>query len=89
MKGDEVFKAKIINDREVFLQNDKGYLLNVPLGNAKKEELDLFQSGTDVVIKLNNFKRNIPLPNALRNYVITSAKLEDKMLKIQFENEMQ
>ncbi|MEE1009245.1 MAG: ArsA family ATPase [Agathobacter sp.] len=89
LKGDEVFKAKIINDREVFLQNDKGYLLNVPLGNAKKEELDLFQSGTDVVIKLNNFKRNIPLPNALRNYVITSAKLEDKMLKIQFENEMQ
>ena len=49
----------------------------------------MFQSGTDVVIKLNNFKRNIPLPNALRNYVITSAKLEDKMLKIQFENEMQ
>jgi arsenite-transporting ATPase len=84
---DGVFEAKIITNRETFEQNERGYVLSVPLPYAKKVDMDLFQSTTDVVIKLGNFKRNIPLPNVLRTYSITSAKLEDDVLRIQFEKE--
>lgn len=81
----DIFDIKTIYGREVFQKNDKGYLLDVALPGADKKEMDLFQSGTDVVIKLKNFKRNIPLPNVIRSYMITSAKLEDGILHIQFE----
>lgn len=81
----DVFCIKTIHGREVFQKNDKGYLLDVALPGADKKEMDLFQSGTDVVIRLKNFKRNIPLPNVIRSYMITSAKLEEGVLHIQFE----
>lgn len=85
LSSDTVFDAKVITQREVFEKNESGYLLAISIPYADKEDLDLYQSETDVVIKLGNFKRNIPLPNVLRTYVITAAKLEDKRLKLQFE----
>lgn len=81
----DIFDIKTIYGREVFQKNDKGYLLDVAIPGADKKEMDLYQSGTDVVIKLKNFKRNIPLPNVIRSYMITSAKLEEGILHIQFE----
>ena len=85
LKDSDIFDIKIIHEREVFTKNEKGYLLDVVLPGANKKEMDLYQSRTDIVIKLKNFKRNIPLPNILRNYLITSAKLEEGVLHIQFE----
>lgn len=80
-----IFDAKIITQRERFIQNEKGYQLSVALPFTKKEDLDVYQSNTDVIIKLGNFKRNIALPNVLRTYLITSAKLEKDELIVQFE----
>ena len=68
-------------------ENERGYELRLSVPNAQKGEVDFYQSQTDVVIKLGNFKRNIPLPNILRNYDITAAKLRDGKLNIQFEKE--
>lgn len=81
----DVFEAKVITDREAFEKNEKGYALSISIPYAEKNELDLFQSATDIVIKLGNFKRNIPLPQVLRGYEITEARLEDGKLKVQFE----
>lgn len=83
----EVFALKDITQRETFVQNEKGYVLQVFLPNAVKEEVDLYQAATDVVLKVGNFKRNIPLPNVLRSYEITGAKLDNQTLMIQFEKE--
>lgn len=85
LTDNKVFDFVEITKREVYEKNESGYLLSVFIPLAKKSDLDLYQSEMDVVIKLNNFKRNIPLPNILRNYLITSAKLEEGILKIQFE----
>lgn len=85
INDNKVFDFLEITKREVYEKNESGYLLSVFIPLAKKGDLDLYQSESDVVIKLNNFKRNIPLPNILRNYLITSAKLEEGILKIQFE----
>lgn len=83
--GNDVFDTKVITARETFERNEEGYVLSVSLPYAKKEEVDLYQSHTDAVIKVGNFKRSIPLPNALRTYNITLAKLEEGVLHIQFE----
>lgn len=85
--SDEVFECKAIVEREHYEQNEKGYELSIFIPNAVKEEIELHQAETDVVVKLGNYKRNIPLPSSLREYEITSAKFEDQRLHIQFEKE--
>ena len=85
---DKVFKSHAITQREQFEQNDTGYVLKVFIPNASKEKLDLYQADSDVVIKLGNFKRNIPLPNSLRSYSIIGAKFDEEILRIQFEKEV-
>lgn len=82
---DDVFDSKTNRLREEFQENEQGYLLRVPVPYALKEEMDVYQSASDVVIKLGNFKRNIPLPDSIRSYVITSARLENDCLNMQFE----
>lgn len=82
---EDVFAGKSITVREVFRQNEKGYCLEIFLPNVEKDRIDLYQASTDLVIKADNFKRNIPLPNVLRNYTVTGAKLEKEHLLVQFE----
>ena len=83
--GKEVFEEKIITEREGFKQIEKGYQLEVFLPCVDKSSIDLYQGTTDIVIKIGNFKRNIPLPNILRNYMVTRAKFEEEKLCIIFE----
>ena len=83
----EVFDSKIITERENFKQPETGYQLDVHIPGAEKGDIDLYQASTDVVIKMGNFKRNIPLPNILRTYEISGAKFEDGCLHISFEKE--
>ena len=85
LSGKEVFEEKIITEREGFKQIEKGYQLEVFLPCVDKSSIDLYQGTTDIVIKIGNFKRNIPLPNILRNYVVTGAKFEEEKLCIIFE----
>ena len=85
LSGKEVFEEKIITERESFKQIEKGYQLEVFLPCVDKSSIDLYQGTTDIVIKIGNFKRNIPLPNILRNYVVTGAKFEEEKLCIIFE----
>jgi len=85
LSGNEVFEKRIITERESFKQIEKGYQLDVFLPCADKSSIDLYQAATDIVIKTGNFKRNIPLPNILRNYVVSGAKFEEGTLSILFE----
>lgn len=85
LADDEVFAARVIAERECFRQVGDGYQLEVFLPGAKKEEIDLYQAATDIVIKAGNFKRNIPLPNILRSYEVAGAKFEEGKLRIRFE----
>ncbi len=85
LTSEDIFDAKIITQRESFEQNSKGYLMRISLPFVDKSKVDLYQSESDIIIKINNFKRNIPLPNVLRTYRVTEAKMEESILKIQFE----
>lgn len=81
----DVFAVKNITEREYFEQTKEGYQLKVFLPYAEKENIDLYQAATDLVIRTGNFKRSIPLPNTLRSYMVAGAKLEGGILRIQFE----
>ena len=80
----DLFDVKENLRGETYEITEDGYLLSLYLPCMRKEELDLHQSGTDVILKIGNFKRSIPIPNTLRDYSITSAKIEEQVLKIQF-----
>ena len=82
---DNVFESRVVTERETYVQNDKGYLLKVFLPNVQKEKLELHQAASAIAIKADNFKRNITLPNVFCRYFVTSAKLEDDILSVQFE----
>ena len=82
---EEVFNIRVINERERYEKNEKGYLLTVAVPNTDKSKLEMYQSGTDVILKVNNVKRSIPVPNVIRNMSITSASMQDGKLYIQFE----
>ena len=86
LNGD-VFATKEITEKEYFEENEKGYVLKVKVPFVEKSAISLYQAQTDVVVRIGNFKRNIPLPNVLRSYFITSAKMEQDELLIQFEKE--
>lgn len=85
LQREEIFDTKNMTEREKFQQTKTGYQLEVFLPNGEKENIDLYQSAADIVIKTDNFKRNIPLPNVLRRYRVSRAKYEDGKLRIWFE----
>lgn len=87
LTANDLFEAKAVTERETYEQNEKGYLLKVGMRGASKEAVDLYQSSTDVVIKIGNFKRNIPIPNVLRDYEITSAGMKEGVLSLQFSKQ--
>lgn len=80
----DLFDVKENLPGETYEMTEAGYRLSLYLPCLRKEELALHESGTDVIIKIGNFKRNIPIPNTLRNYSIASAKVEEQVLKIEF-----
>lgn len=81
----DVFAVKNITEREYYEQTEAGYQLNVFLPYAEKENIDLYQAATDLVIRAGNFKRSISLQNTLRSYMVAGAKLEEGILQIRFE----
>lgn len=84
LAGKDVFAARSVTERECFEQTEEGYRLKVFVPYAERESIDLYQASTDLVIKAGNFKRSIPLPNVLRSYEVTGAKLDDGILWIRF-----
>lgn len=74
---------EIASERYEKIEN--GYMLYIPLPVVVKEKVNMHMSGTDVIIKIGNFKRSIPVPNTLRAYKLMNAKLADGELAIRFD----
>lgn len=83
----ELFKVKQITQNELYEKIDTRYRLKIYLPCAKKEDLIVQESGTDIILRIGNTKRNIPIPNTIRNYIVQSAKVEKDNLMIYFTKE--
>lgn len=84
-QDENLFKVLKTTVNETFHKTEKGYRLEVYVPFANKQDFDLFESGTDIIVKIGNFKRNIPIPNSIRKFALASAKLKDGVLSIYFE----
>ncbi len=85
LRGQEVFKILGDLKGEQYKKIEAGYLLELYLPCVEKGELHLHESGTDIIIKIGNFKRSIPRPSTLRNHEVKAAKFEGKTLSITFK----
>ncbi|MBP3888314.1 MAG: ArsA family ATPase [Cellulosilyticum sp.] len=85
LKDKDLLKVLEVKQNEIFEKTNEGYSLSLYIPFAKKEGLDLVETTTDLVIKVGNFKRNIPLPLVLRKYQVGKAKWQEDQLIIFFE----
>ena len=65
-------------------KTDGGFDLYLNIPFVEKKNIDLFQKGEELFIKVGSFKRNILLPQTLLNYSLKGAKFEEEKLRISF-----
>lgn len=57
---------------------------HIPLPGAVKNELSLVRRGDELLLSVGPFRRNVPLPPALRRCTVAGAGLVDGDLKVRF-----
>ncbi|MEW9124709.1 MAG: ArsA family ATPase, partial [Thermotaleaceae bacterium] len=85
LKDEDIFKVLKTTISETFQKTEKGYRLDIYVPFVNKKDFLLFESGADIIVKIGNFKRNIPIPYTMQKYSIASAKLNEGILSIYFE----
>ncbi len=63
-----------------------GYVIDLRLPFADKEDVDARQFGDELVVQVANQRRNYVLPNFLSYYTMTGASLTDGWLRVRFED---
>lgn len=81
----DLFEIKADIEGEQYQQTETGYDLKLFLPNITKDEVAVNVSGSDVIVKIGNYKRNIPMPNTLRGMSVTSASFDQSTLVIAFQ----
>ncbi len=78
--------AKCFSQESPVRINKKGdnFTLMIKLPGVKKEEIGLLTSGDELIIKVQNFQRNLTLPRALQTRKIKEATTEGSWLKVIF-----
>jgi arsenite-transporting ATPase len=66
-------------------KEDGGFVLSLHLPFVEKADLDLFQKGEELFIRVGPLKRNILLPRVLLSHSIRGAKFVAERLQIRFE----
>lgn len=87
LTDENLFEVKCTAVNEVYEKKGEGYELKVYLPCVQKDEIEMHEAGQDLIIKIGNFKRNIPLPGTMRSYEIQGAKMEGNYLNISFGKE--
>lgn len=84
LAGREIFAVHSDIQGERYEQTHEGYEMKLQLPFIQKEDIKLHESDSEVIVRIGNFKRNIPKPNVLRGHMLGGAKLDAGMLTIQF-----
>ena len=89
--GDSVYRGKdparlFFEQRPLQIEKENGcFVLSLHLPFVEKRDLDLFQKGEELFIKVGPLKRNILLPRVLLSHSIRGAKFVEETLKITFQ----
>ena len=60
--------------------------MRVKLPFLSKEDVDLAQSGDELVIRIGNFKRHVILPRSMVGRAPSGAKLNGDVLTVSFQD---
>lgn len=69
---------------EEVVRTDGGYLLNVAVGFASREEIQLNQRGEELTIQVGSYRRKILLPRTLLGRPVVGARFVEQRLQIRF-----
>jgi len=64
-----------------------GYILNLKLPFASKEQVALIHSRDELNIKVGSYRRTVTLPHALTSLKVAEAKMDEHVLRIHFLQE--
>ena len=67
-----------------YTKSGREYKLSVALPFVRKEDLDIHTASDELILRVGNFKRHVPLPRALRNMAPSNARVEDNRLTLTF-----
>ncbi|WP_080797745.1 ArsA family ATPase [Arabiibacter massiliensis] len=84
LPDDAVFAAAPPVEHERYERTDAGWALLLALPLADKRAMELYQAGSDLVVRVGAMTRCIPLPNALAGFDVAAAKLDDGVLRVEF-----
>jgi len=89
--GDSVYRGKdparlFFSQRPLQIEKENGcFVLSLHLPFVEKSDLDLFQKGEELYIRVGSLKRNILLPRVLLSHSIRGARFVKERLKITFQ----
>jgi len=89
--GDSVYRGQdpaglFFAQKPLQIEKENGcFVLSLHLPFVEKNDLDLFQKGEELFIKVGPLKRNILLPRFLLSHSIRGAKFVEERLKITFQ----
>lgn len=66
------------------IEDDRGHALRIPLPQRTAVDVELFQSRDELYIRVDGYTRNLVLPVGLSERVVTSAKVDEGWLRIDF-----
>lgn len=84
LPDESVFAAAPTLEHERYAQTPDGWALELALPLADKGALELYQAGSDLVVRVGAMTRCIPLPNALAGFDVAGARLENGTLLVAF-----
>lgn len=84
LPGEESFAAAPPIEHERYEKDGDGWMLELALPLADKNAMELYQAGTDLVVRVGAMTRCIPLPSALSGFAIVGAKLKHDALRVTF-----
>ena len=84
LPDDDVFAAAPALEHERYQKVDGEWHLALALPLADKRSTELYQAGTDLVVRIGTMTRCIPLPNTLAEFEVSSARFEDGILHVAF-----
>ena len=84
LPGEDVFAAAPPVEHERYERIDDGWTLELALPLVEKDALELFQAGSDLVVRVGATCRCMPLPNVLAGFDVAAARLDEGVLRVTF-----
>ena len=86
--GEEIYESTDPDDvlfkKEIYISDKEERTLKIYLPFAEKDELELEQVGTELLVGVRNERRRFPIPTEFEEYAVAGARFEDGYLCISF-----